>query len=78
MVSLVRVAQQTITRGDEDLPYSEFRTRSAMLPPWEVCEFDLVVHKVKGKWLIYRITGNVREAQLPEKQDEKEGSASSR
>ncbi len=77
MVSLVRVAQQTITRGDEDLPYSEFRTRSAMLPPWEVCEFDLVVHKVKGKWLIYRITGNVREAQLPEKQDEKKGSASS-
>lgn len=76
--AVVRVTQQTITKGDEELPYSEFRTRSAMLPPWEVCEFDLVVHKIKGKWLVHKITGNVREAQLPEKQDEKEGSASSR
>lgn len=73
----VRVTQQTITRGDEDLPYSELRTRSAMLPPWEVCEFDLVVHKIKGKWLIHKTTVNVREAQLPEKHDEKKGSASS-
>jgi hypothetical protein len=47
-----------------------------MLPPWEVCEFDLVMHKLRGKWLVHKITGNVREAQLPEKQDEKEGSAS--
>lgn len=37
-----------------------------MLPPWEVCEFDLVAHKIKGKWLVHKITGNVREAQLPE------------
>ena len=76
--AVVRVTQQTITKGDEELPYSEFRTRSAMLPPWEVCEFDLVVHKIKGKWLVHKITGNVRESQLPEKQDEKEGSAASR
>ena len=65
-VAIVRVTQQTITRGDDDLPYSEFRTRSAMLPPWEVCEFDLVVHKIRGRWLVHKITGNVREAQLPE------------
>lgn len=74
--AVVRVTQQTITKGDEELPYSEFRTRSAMLPPWEVCEFDLVVHAIKGNGLVHKITGNVREAQLPEMQDEKEGSAS--
>lgn len=64
MVSLVGVTQQTITKGDEELPYSEFRTRSAMLPPWEVCEFDLVMHTIKGKWLVRKITGDVRETLL--------------
>ncbi len=32
-VAIVRVTQETLTKGDEELPYSEFRTRSAMLPP---------------------------------------------
>ena len=64
-VAIVLVTQETLTKGDEELPYSEFRTRSAMLPPWEVCEFDLVMHKIRGKWLVHKITGNVREAQLP-------------
>ena len=64
--AVVRVTQQTITKGDEELPYSEFRTHSAMLPLWEVCEFDLVVHKNTGNWFFYKITGNVREAHLPE------------
>jgi hypothetical protein len=71
-VAIVRVTQETLTKGDEELPYSEFRTRSAMLPPWEVCEFDLVMHKIRGKWLVHKITGDVREAQLPEKPTVKE------
>jgi hypothetical protein len=68
----VRVIQQTTARADQDIPYSEFRTRSAMLPPWEVCEFDLVLHKIRGKWLVHKITGDVRESQLPEKPAVKE------
>jgi hypothetical protein len=69
-LAIVRVTQETLTRGDEELPYSEFRTRSAMLPPWEVCEFDLVMHKIRGKWLVHKIASNVREAQLPERHPE--------
>lgn len=64
----VKVVQHTIQPQDtaEEVPYSEFRTRSAMLPPWEVCEFELVLHKVRGKWLAHLMGGNVREVALPE------------
>lgn len=66
----VKVVQHTIQpQNAEDVPYSEFRTRSAMLPPWEVCEFELVLHKVRGKWLAHLMGGNVREVPLPEDQE---------
>lgn len=64
-VATVRVVQQTLPQGDKDIPYSEFRSRSAMLPPWEVCEYEVVLHKIRGKWLAHLMGGDVREAQLP-------------
>jgi hypothetical protein len=30
------------------------------------------MHKIRGKWLVHKITGDVREAQLPEKPTVKE------
>jgi hypothetical protein len=60
--AIVRVVQETIVGGEEkDLPYSEFRERSVMLPPWPVCEYDMVLYKVKNKWLIYKCDGQPRE-----------------
>ena len=54
--AVVRVVQETRAgKYDEELPYSEFRERSAMLPPWELCEFNLVMHKIRGKWLIHEM-----------------------
>jgi len=64
-IATVKVVQQTLPKGDAGIPYSEFRTRSAMLPPWEVCEYEVVLHKIRGKWLAHLIGGDVREAQLP-------------
>jgi hypothetical protein len=49
-----------------------------MLPPCEVCKFDLAMHKIRGKWLMHNITGNVREAQLPEKRAEEEDNVANR
>lgn len=61
-VAVVRVVQETLAGKDGDeLPYSEFRTRSAMLPPWELCEFDLEVHKLRGKWLIHEMASQPSE-----------------
>jgi hypothetical protein len=76
----VRVVQQTLPKVEEDkaIPYSDFRSRSAMLPPWEVCEFEIVMHKVRGKWKAHLMGGDVREAQLPEKQSEKEDNSENR
>jgi hypothetical protein len=67
----VRVVQQTLSKLEEDraIPYSDFRSRSAMLPPWEVCEFEIVLHKVRGKWRAHLMGGDVREAQLPKRPD---------
>ncbi len=72
----VRVVQQTLPKAEEDkaIPYSDFRSRSAMLPPWEVCEFEIVMHKVRGKWKAHLMGGDVREAQLPEKPDGRQAS----
>ena len=64
-IATVKVVQQTLPQGDAEIPYSEFRTRSAMLPPWEVCEYEVVLHKIRGKWLAHLMGGDVREAQLP-------------
>jgi ketosteroid isomerase-like protein len=66
----VKVVQETLAGGedDKDLPYSEFRSRSAMLPPWELCEFELVLHKVRGKWKAHLMGGNVREVTREELQ----------
>ena len=62
-VVMVKVIQETMAGkdGEKEIPYSAFRQRSAMLPPWELCEFELVMHKVRGKWLAHLMGGNVRE-----------------
>lgn len=65
-VATVRVTQHTMGPKDDDTDYSEFRSKSAMLPPYEVCEFDLVMHKVRGKWLAHTMGGDVQEVSLPE------------
>jgi hypothetical protein len=60
--AIVRVVQETMVGGEEkDLPYSEFRERSVMLPPWPLCEYDMVLYKVRNKWLIYECDGQPRE-----------------
>jgi len=60
--AVVRVVQETMTGKDgENLPYSEFRERSTMLPPWPLCEYDMVLYKVRNKWLIYECNGQPRE-----------------
>jgi hypothetical protein len=69
-VVTVKVVQETLAgKDEEDLPYSEFRSRSAMLPPWELCEFELVLHKVRGKWKAHLMGGNVREVTREELQE---------
>ena len=60
--AVVRVVQETMVGGEEkDLPYSDFRERSTMLPPWPLCEYDMVLYKVRNKWLIYECDGQPRE-----------------
>lgn len=60
--AVVRVVQETMVGGEEnELPYSEFRERSTMLPPWPLCEYDMVLYKVRNKWLIYECDGQPRE-----------------
>lgn len=55
-VVVISVVQETLAGKDgEDLPYSEFRARSAMLPPWQLCEFKLIMHKIRGRWLIHEM-----------------------
>lgn len=55
-VAVVNVVQETMAGKDgEELPYSEFRERSAMLPPWELCEFRLIMHKIRGEWRIHEM-----------------------
>jgi hypothetical protein len=53
---IVRIVQETLA-GNEgaELPYSDFRAHSAMLPPWQLCEFELEMHKIRGKWLIHEM-----------------------
>lgn len=60
--AVVRVVQETMTGKDgEDLPYSEFRERSTMLPPRPLCEYEMVLYKVRNKWLIYKCDGQPQE-----------------
>lgn len=51
------VVQETMVGGEEgdDVDYTEFRSRSAMLPPWPVCKYEVEMHKVRGKWQIHEI-----------------------
>jgi hypothetical protein len=61
-VVVVNVVQETLAGKDgEELPYSEFRERSAMLPPWELCEFRLIMHKIRGKWRIHEMGSRPQE-----------------
>jgi hypothetical protein len=60
--AVVRVVQETMVGGEgSEQPYSEFRERSTMLPPWPLCEYEMVLYKVRNKWLIYECNGQPRE-----------------
>lgn len=60
--AVVRVVQETTVGGEgNEQPYSEFRERSTMLPPWPLCEYDMVLYKARNKWLIYECDGQPRE-----------------
>lgn len=73
-VVVVSVVQETMAGKDgEDLPYSEFRARSAMLPPWELCEFKLILHKVRGKWRIHEMGSMPQEVTRDDLQARSEG-----
>ena len=75
-MAVVNVVQETFAGKDgEDLPYSEFRERSAMLPPWELCEFRLIMHKVRGKWLIHEMGSMPQEVEREELQARDETAA---
>lgn len=75
-VAVVNVVQETLAGKDgEELPYSEFRERSAMLPPWELCEFKLVMHKIRGKWLIHEMGSMPQEVTREELQARSEAVA---
>jgi hypothetical protein len=59
--AVVRVVQETMVGGEgNEQPYSEFRERSTMLPPWPLCQYDMVLYKVRNKWLIYECDGQPR------------------
>lgn len=73
-VVVVNVVQETLAGKDgENLPYSEFRERSAMLPPWELCEFKLIMHKVRGKWRIHEMGSRPQEVTREDLQARSEG-----
>lgn len=73
-VVVVNVVQETMAGKDgEELPYSEFRERSAMLPPWELCEFKLIMHKVRGKWRIHEMGSMPQEVTREDLQARSEG-----
>ena len=60
--AVVRVVQETTVGGEgKEQPYSEFRERSTMLPPWPLCEYEIVLYKFRNKWLIYECNGQPRE-----------------
>jgi hypothetical protein len=75
-VVVINVVQETLAgKENEDLPYSEFRERSAMLPPWELCEFKLIMHKIRGKWLIHEMGSHPQEVTREKLQEASEVSA---
>lgn len=75
-VVVINVVQETLAgKEDEELPYSEFRERSAMLPPWELCEFKLIMHKIRGKWLIHEMGSHPQEVTREELQEASEAAA---
>lgn len=74
LCAVVRVVQETMVGGEEnEQPYSEFRERSTMLPPWPLCEYDVVLYKVRNKWLIYKCDGQPREVTREDLQARLEG-----
>lgn len=75
-VVVINVVQETLAgKENEDLPYSEFRERSAMLPPWELCEFKVIMHKIRGKWLIHEMGSRPQEVTREELKEASEAAA---
>lgn len=58
---IVTVVQETIVSEKDAEEGSDFRTNSAMLPPWPVCAYEMEFHKVRGKWLIFKNISEPRE-----------------
>lgn len=60
-VVTVTVVQETLVAEEDENAGSDFRTHSAMLPPWPICAYEVEFHKVRGKWLIHEIVSEPRE-----------------
>jgi hypothetical protein len=62
---IVQVTQWTVPK-DQDVDYSEYRQRSALLPPYELCEYQLRCQTENKEWKCHAIVSRVDEAQWPE------------
>lgn len=69
--AIVNVWQWTVPK-DEEIEYSEYRSRSAMLPKYELCEYQLRLHVENNQWKCHSINGQVFEAHWPEEKPAKD------
>ena len=70
---IVQVTQWTVPK-DQDVDYSEYRQRSALLPPYELCEYQLRCQTENNEWKCHAIVSRVDEAQWPDEKPSGEAS----
>lgn len=61
----VDIKQWTVPK-DDDVNYTEYRSKSALLPEYELCEYQLYCRVEKGEWKGHAINSNVFPAEWPE------------
>ena len=62
---IVQVTQWTVPK-DQDIDYSDYRKQSALLPPYELCEYQLRCQTENNEWKCHAIVSRVDEAQWPD------------
>jgi hypothetical protein len=72
---IVNVWQWTVPM-DSTVEYTEYRNKSALLPKYELCEYQMRLHVENNEWKCHSLNGQIFEAHWPEEQ-EKEASAQS-
>jgi hypothetical protein len=65
---IVNVWQWTVPRTG-NVEYTEYRNKSALLPKYELCEYQMQLRVENNEWKCHALNGQIFEAQWPESKE---------